>query len=790
MLAWLLYMVTVAAARLTLARHFRRSFPASGATRRWSAAFAVGAGLAGLGWGAGSILLYPRADLANQVILAFVLGGMMLGAAFSLAPLPGAFLAFMIPTGFSMAARFLFEGDKVHVVMGLLSALFCVVTLITTWRVYRVVYSSLSLRFQNVGLVETQEALRESENRFRSLFENTTVGLYRTTPEGHILMANPALLSMLGYESFDELRERNLEEEGFEPGYSRAAFRKQLESEGVVRGLEAAWTRRDGTVLFVRESVRAVRGAANGVIYYDGIVEDVTERKRAEDTRRQAEAALQESEERFRNMADTAPVMIWVGGPDKLITFFNKTFLDFTGRTLQQELGTGWVDNIHPEDVERCSKIYHSSFDARRNFHIECRVRRADGEYRWVLCSGVPRFGPDGLFAGYIGSDVDITDLRRAQEEALAGQKLESLGVLAGGIAHDFNNLLGGILTNAELALEEIPRGWPARTGLEAIKSVAIRATQIVRQMMAYAGQENAVFETINISRLVGDMLQFLKVSISKSAVLKVELPENIPAIQGNAPQIQQVVMNLITNASEALGDKEGTIRVSVTRVQSSQSDYVRLEVSDTGCGMTEEIQTRIFDPFFTTKFAGRGLGLAAVQGIIRNHGGAITVTSAPGQGSRFEVLLPCAHQAVVGGTEVPEAPKEVGAFAGTVLIIEDEDSLRLAVSKMLRRKALDVIEAADGKSGIDLFRANVRRIDVVLLDLTLPGMSGGEVLQELRRVQAGAKVLITSAYSRDWVEDAIGEQQPWLYIRKPYQFSELISVVRDICLEKVNSPA
>jgi CheY-like chemotaxis protein len=247
--------------------------------------------------------------------------------------------------------------------------------------------------------------------------------------------------------------------------------------------------------------------------------------------------------------------------------------------------------------------------------------------------------------------------------------------------------------------------------------------------------------------------------------------------------------MNLITNASEALGDKEGTICVSVARVQSPQSDYVRLEVSDTGCGMTEAIRARIFDPFFTTKFAGRGLGLAAVQGIIRNHGGAISVTSVPGQGSRFEVLLPCACQAVAGGGAAPEAAREVGIFAGTVLIIEDEDSLRLAVSKMLRRKALTVIEAADGKSGIDLFRAHAREIDVVLLDLTLPGMSGGEVLQQLRCVQAHAKVLITSAYSRERAQDVIGKQQPWLYIRKPYQFSELISVIRDICLERMSSP-
>src|SRR5262249_30376634 len=174
-----------------------------------------------------------------------------------LAPRPAAFLAFMIPTGFFLAARFLFQGDKVHGSMGLLATIFTVVALITTWRVYLTVGSSLNLRFENQGLVEAQDALVESEERFRSLFENATVGLYRTTPDGQILMANPVLLGMLGYESFEELNRRNLEEEGFEPGYSRSAFRKLLESEGIVHGLEAGWTRRDGSMLFVRESARA-----------------------------------------------------------------------------------------------------------------------------------------------------------------------------------------------------------------------------------------------------------------------------------------------------------------------------------------------------------------------------------------------------------------------------------------------------------------------------------------------------------------------------------------------------
>jgi CheY-like chemotaxis protein len=244
--------------------------------------------------------------------------------------------------------------------------------------------------------------------------------------------------------------------------------------------------------------------------------------------------------------------------------------------------------------------------------------------------------------------------------------------------------------------------------------------------------------------------------------------------------------MNLITNASEALGVEEGIISVTVVHVPSGpdQNGHIRLAVSDTGCGMTEEIRARIFDPFFTTKFAGRGLGLAAVQGIIRDHGGTINVISAPGQGSRFEVLLPCSGQPARDTRDrlVPIAASE-GGIGGTVLVVEDEDALRDGVSKMLRKRGFCVVEAADGRSGVDLFRANGREIDVVLLDMTLPGMTGREVLEELRRIRPDVRVIVTTAYSEDRALKAMGDQQSWLYIRKPYRLSEVTDLVRNVRL-------
>jgi PAS domain S-box-containing protein len=510
----------------------------------------------------------------------------------------------------------------------------------------------------------------------------------------------------------------------------------------------------------------------------------------------QRTAELRESEERFRNMANTAPVMIWVTDSDKLGTFFNKRWLEFRGRTMEQELGLGWAEGVHPDDVEAFMATYSSAFKMRSEFQTEKRLCRADGEYRSLLCTGVPRFTESGVFAGYVGCSIDITELRRTQEQALATQKLESVGVLAGGIAHDFNNLLGSILADSELLLGDLACDSPARDGIQRIQAVAVRAAEIVRELMAYAGQENTVLEPVDISKLVGEMLQLMKVSISKRALLQVDLPEKLPAVRANAAQMRQVIMNLITNASEALGDREGVISVTMGLVPSGRESFadrapslshggcIRLEVSDTGCGMTEEIQARIFDPFFTTKFAGRGLGLASVQGIIRRHNGVINVVSAPGGGSRFEIVLPCTDQPAVGAPSiaVPASAEEPERVAGTVLVVEDEDSLRVAVSKALRKQGFSVIEAGDGRTGVDLFLANEPDIGAVLLDMTLPGMKGPEVFAELRRIRPGVKIVLTTAYSQEMVSANLGGQQPWAFIRKPYQIRELVNLLRDAC--------
>lgn len=387
--------------------------------------------------------------------------------------------------------------------------------------------------------------------------------------------------------------------------------------------------------------------------------------RQVEQLRRQ-EQELRESEERFRGMADTAPVMIAVSGPDKLATFFNRGWLEFRGRSMEQELGDGWIAGLHPEEREDILAKYASTFRDRRKCCSEYRLLRSDGEYRSILCNAAPRSLGDGTFSGYIATCIDVTDIKRLQQKVLAADKVESLRVLAMGVAHDFRNLLGGVLACAELALDEVESS-PMKEDLLRINSAVNLGNEIVDQLMTYAGDTRPSVEEVNLSVLVAEMSQLLKVVISKNVVLKLELTDNLPAVYANPAQIRQVLMNLVLNASEAIGQRDGLIRVS-TRLVSGREflpvggvigsgellerNYILLEVSDNGCGMTAETQSKIFDPFFTTKPSGHGLGLAVVEGIVHTHKGVLALRSLPGQGSIFQILLPIVEKSGHGVSE------------------------------------------------------------------------------------------------------------------------------------------
>jgi nitrogen-specific signal transduction histidine kinase len=375
-------------------------------------------------------------------------------------------------------------------------------------------------------------------------------------------------------------------------------------------------------------------------------------------------------------------------------------------------------------------------------------------------------------------------------------QKLESLGVLAGGIAHDFNNILMAILGHAELTQYTLSPMSPARENINQIITASHRAAELCQQMLAYSGKASLSNMHINLGELVNEMVHLLKTSISKKALLNLHIEKDTPMIEGDPSQIRQVVMNLIINASDAIGELSGVISVSVgaTRCDDyylkttelfdnlSPGLYTHIEVSDTGCGMDAETQARIFEPFFTTKFLGRGLGLAAVVGIVRTHNGAIKVYSEQGKGTTFKLLFPSLPSNYSNNEDTNGATANTKwTGQGTILLADDEESIRAVAASMLELIGYKVLTAVDGREAIDIYNEKKNEIDIVVLDMTMPHVDGGEAFKEIRRINPDAKVLIASGYSKEDIGARFAGKGVTEVLQKPYTMKSLRESLKNI---------
>jgi PAS domain S-box-containing protein len=414
---------------------------------------------------------------------------------------------------------------------------------------------------------------------------------------------------------------------------------------------------------------------------------------------------------------------------------------------------------------------------------------RADGTTFPIEYSAHPiRRGGD--VDGVVVTFADITERKRAEESLLQSTKLESLGVLAGGIAHDFNNILTGIIGNSSLVMETLSQSDPNRGLLSEVVAAGERAADLTRQMLAFAGKGQFVIEPVDLSKAIQDVGELLAATVPKPAKLKLELERHLSPVEADARQIQQLIFNLVINAGEAIGANTGTITVrtgmrDLPEGASAEAPfghvppgrYVWAAVEDTGTGMDEETRARIFDPFYSTKFTGRGLGLAAALGIARAHHGAIRVESAPGRGSRFELLLPVTQTRVFQMPPTKELPGP--AAARTILVVDDEAIVRATARKMLERAGHQVLLAENGQQAVELFRKRAPEISLVLLDLTMPGMGGEETARFLRTVRHDVPILVLSGYPEEDVSRRFGATRVAGFLRKPFTSAQLAERIK-----------
>lgn len=878
---------------------------------------------------------------------------------------------------------------------------------------------------------KAEVSLRESEERFRTIYENSSIGLYRTTPDGSIILANSTLVKKLGFSSFEELAERNLAKGGFETSYERKHFIEEIEEEGEVKGLEAAWTRKDGSTIHVRESARVIRDANGKVLYYDGSVEDITERKQAEEAllkseermraivegtphlffytqdaeanstyvsptveqitgykaetwlkrkdwfmtgaksnqsakerthahlqgkitseptfvevrhangnpilleayeypvmdngvviglqgvahdvteRKHSEEALRESEKRFRQLAEAAvegiaftengifvdgnarlagmlgyelsemvgrpvgdfiapesralvldrirqnyeipyehyllrkdgsifPVesharmMLWKNALMRVtslldiserrrtqiqlhklslaveqspasivitdtrgnIEYINPTFTRITGYTLEEAVGRNprilKSGETSPEEYKKLWDTISSGKDWRGEFHN----KKKNGELYWELASISPVKNTEGVITNFVAVKEDITDRKRSEEALRHAQKLESIGTLAGGIAHDFNNLLNAILGQSTLAISKLTKENPAKDHIEKSLKAAERAADLTRHLLAYSGKGKLVTEEIDLNSLVSENSQILEVSVPKTVQLRFDLGSPSAYISGDIGQIQQIIMNLIINAGEAIYPNPGTITVHTRQIQLTENDlkytrftnnslpsgnYASLAVDDTGHGMNPQVMARIFDPFFSTKFTGRGLGLAAVLGIIKGHHGGLRIESEVGKGTSFEVVFPLINPSLSPEARAMKVMPTLNGEGKSILVIDDETSILELLRDVFSDANFKVLEAANPVDGINLYRRHQHRTALVVLDYSMPGMDGKKAFDELVAINKGVRVILCSGYAEEEMKSAFGDVLPMAFLKKPYKPAELLERVSSI---------
>jgi len=520
---------------------------------------------------------------------------------------------------------------------------------------------------------------------------------------------------------------------------------------------------------------------------------EITEHKKARE-------ALQKSEDKYRLLVENISDVIYSVNLEGRFTYISPVIEQIAGYRPEEVIGKHFSFFVEQNDQPRMIEDVLRLFSGEQMPPREFRAIDSGGNVRHVRTSGRLIY-EDGKVAGISGIMIDVTERHRIEDERRRlemqlqhTQKLESLGVLAGGIAHDFNNILTGILGNAELALMKIGPDSPVWNNLKEIQKGSFSAAELCRQMLAYSGKGRFELAPIDLREAMKEITQLLEVSISKKIAIRFELPERMPLIYGDPVQVRQIIMNLVINASEAIGDETGAIMIAAGSTPMSRADlkgtylddnlpegeYAYLDVTDTGVGMDRETVARIFEPFFTTKFTGRGLGLAAVLGIVRGHRGAIRISSEPGKGTSFTVFFPALHGSGAREEEKKE-PSGTWHGSGTVLLVDDEETVLSVGRRMLELLGFSVLTASNGIEALSVFREHGASIACVILDLTMPMMNGVETFRELKQVRPDIKVIISSGYSEYEISERFAGNTVSGFVQKPYHFEEFAAKLREV---------
>ncbi|MGD1149563.1 MAG: PAS domain S-box protein [Thermoanaerobaculaceae bacterium] len=615
-------------------------------------------------------------------------------------------------------------------------------------------------------LKRAEEAWRESEARYRSLFEQSPLGIYQTTPDGKIVAANAALLWALGYTSLEELTTRNLDVDGYEPRYSRREFKERIERDGEVIGFESAWLKKDGQVLAVRESARVVRDQDGKALYYEGTIEDVTAQRRGEEERRRLVAAIEQASE-------TIVIMDTEGR----IEYVNPAFERTTGYTRGEAIGNKLTMLESGEHDDAYYATLWQTITQSEVWQGHFVNRRKDGSLYEEEATVSPIRDDSGAIVSFVEVKRDVTEEMALQAQLRQAQKMEAVGMLAGGVAHDFNNLLQGMLNHVELVRGKDADAEQRAATMAELEAEIRRGSGLTRQLLLFARRETAKPEQLDLNEVIGSAATFLRRLVRVNVAFSVELADEPLPVTADRGQIDQVLMNLVVNAADAM---PGGGRLTI-RSGSQGREWVWFAADDTGSGIPVEIRERIFEPFFTTKSTGKGtgLGLSVVHGIVTQHHGVVEFEDLPEGGTSFRITLPRAgsgeHPEVVLPTV--DASGAPGGHGERVLVVEDEEGARQGLAEILRMLEYEVVAVGSGEEAGLL--PSQPGFDVLLTDMMLPGIAGGDLARGLLDRWPELKVILMSGYTEDEAVRRGALAGRIRFLQKPFDMASLAREIR-----------
>lgn len=652
-------------------------------------------------------------------------------------------------------------------------------------------------------IAEKSDALEKAKIWSQLIVQGSMDAIVRLDQKGVIQSWNPMAEHMFGYsesEALGQLVETMLLPKRLHSTHLKNFYRHLNRGRGALMNLrlEGVAQCKDGSELPVEFIGSVVKQGS--ILAYAAVLRDISKRKATEkalrDSHSNLEALVEERTGELRDLAAIIEVslnLVAVIDEHGDVLYINPAGRKILGLSKDGSLNTMKIEHFHSFETHQTliEEVFPQAME-QGTVETECEFIDQGSNPVPMACTFM------SLPASQHGTPARMAVVARDLRNELALQqqvehvdRLESLGILAGGIAHDFNNILTAIIGNSELAERKLDIHSPVNNHLKSIKQSGLQAANLCKQMLAYSGKGSFIIQPLNLSRLITEMMPLLEVSIDKSAILKFNLNEALPAIDGDITQIQQIIMNLVINASEAMGKSGGTVVIStgsmlvdeayltnsLHKVGTSVGDFIYIEVSDSGCGMSIDTQKKIFDPFFTTKFTGRGLGMSAVLGIVNGHDGILNLDSEPDKGTTFKIALPISSSISITASE-QKALRAIENCSGTVLVIDDDESIRKVACLLLENMGYNVVTAVDGEDGIEVFQEHQEKLIGVVLDMTMPRMNGEDCFHALRKITPNIQVLLSSGYSEEDATSCFQGKGLAGFIQKPYQVEQFQSIV------------